>query len=172
MKKLIIFTMICCCVSVIKAQENAIFTVKVNSDTVNLDNAFEVAFTVEGNATKFQQPAFEHFEVIYQNQSTQLNMTNGEMKQSKTYTFGLQAKEEGTFVIEAAKVTINGAVYQTDFLKIVVDNDFVMPEKPVQEEFFDPFRNFGFPSVPKYPQTPKVPKKPAEKEKDRKVYKI
>ncbi len=138
-------------------------SVRISSDTVNLENTFEIIFTVEGGQVKdFQRPDFKNFEVIYQNQSTEMNLTNGEMKQTVRYTFGLKATKEGSFAIEKASVTIKEKRYYTDFLKVVVDANYVSSEvsKAKEEDFWNPFD-----STPK--PTPKTPQK-----KERKIYKI
>jgi hypothetical protein len=151
--------------------QDAKLTMQVSSDTVNLETPFEVTFTIEGqNAGVFQQPEFEDFIVVYQNQSTQMNITNGEMKKSVSYTYGLQAKENGSFAIEKASLNVDGTMLYTDFTKVVVDENYVpkaQPKNEMQMEFRNPFENFFGPDM--FPQPEAKPKK---KKSDRKVYKI
>jgi len=141
------------------------FTVTTNSDSTNLDATFEVKFTIDGGqGTAFQQPEFNDFDIVYQNQSTQMNITNGEMQQKVSYTFGLRAKAIGTYVIEKASVEIEGKMYATDFVKIVVDENYIPKSAPKSNNnFWSPFGDF--------PQSGS-PKPKAKPKKKRKVYKI
>jgi hypothetical protein len=128
--------------------QTANFNVTVSSDTVNLSGIFEVIFTIEGENTKsFQQPIFFDFEVIYKNQSTQMNITNSNIQRTISYTFGLRAKATGSFVIEKATVDINALTYSTDFFKIVVDENYVPKDLPKEAkiDFWNPFGNFPKP---------------------------
>lgn len=144
------------------------FAAILSSDTVNLESAFEITFKVEGSkAQHFEQPAFSDFDVVYQNQSTQMSVTNGEMTQSISYIFGLKAKEEGSFAIDKASVEIDGTTYYTKFVKVVVDKNFV-PKTSSQNNsnFWNPFGDFPNPNS----QKPKEPQK--KQKKKRKIYKI
>jgi hypothetical protein len=140
------------------------FSVTVSSDTVNLYTILEVIFTVQGEQSNgFQQPSFLDFETIYKNQSTQISITNGKVTRTVSYTFGLKAKEVGSFVIEKATVEIDASTYSTDFLKIVVNESYVPKVLPKEAEtdFWNPFGNF--------PKPEEVTPKPKKK---RNVYKI
>ncbi len=152
--------------------QDAKFTIEVNSDTVNLVSPFEVTFTIEGqDISAFQQPEFADFMVVYQNQSTQMQITNGEMKKSISYTFGLKAKENGSFVIEKASVNVAGTMLYTDFTKVVVDENYIPKAQPKNEmrmEFRNPFDDFFGPDM--FPKPESTPKK--KKKTKRKVYKI
>lgn len=144
------------------------FTTILSSDTTNLESTFEITFKVEGaKAESFIQPEFLDFDVVYQNQSTQMSITNGEMTQSVSYVFGLKAREEGSFVIEKASVTIDGIAYYTDFVKVVVDENYTPKSIPRNKaNFWNPFDDFPHPTIPK-------PKEPTQKTmKKRKIYKI
>lgn len=170
----------------IVAQEDIAFTVSLSSDTVNLEQPFEVTFTINAkDASNFERPAFDGFELAYgPNQSTQMSIINGDMTQKRSYTFGLQALEEGTFVLSPASITINGTVIKTDFTKIVVDSNYVpKSRKRGGDSFFDQFRmDFSFPDL----EDMRMPRRrkrddskkdePAQKnkksKKKRKVYKI
>lgn len=139
------------------------FTATVSSDTVNLSNVFEVVFTIEGERSRnFQQPEFLSFDMIYNNQSIQMNITNGESKRTVSHTFGLKAKEEGYFVIEKATVEIKGIDYSTDFIRITVDESYTPKALPKGKmDFWNPFE--------KFPKQEEV--KPKTKKKQ-KIYKI
>lgn len=167
MKKLILYTLgIFFSMNLMAQTPN--FTAVLSSDTTNLSSTFEITFTVEGaKSNTFQQPEFSDFDIVYQNQSTNVTITNGEMTQSVSYVFGLKAKEEGSFAIEKASVQIEGQTYYTDYVKVVVDENYT-PKKKAQNEAnlwnpFDDFPGFNRPA----------PKEKIEKtKKKRKIYKI
>ncbi|MFK7946007.1 MAG: BatD family protein [Saprospiraceae bacterium] len=144
------------------------FTAVLSSDTTNLASTFELTFKIEGKKNEsFIEPEFSDFDVVYQNQSTQMSITNGEMTQSVSYVFGLKAKEEGSFAIEKASVQIDGTIYYTDYIKVVVDENYVPKSKPRNNtNFWNPFEDFPSQTIPK----PKEPTKKAKKK--RKIYKI
>lgn len=162
MKRIVLLSLLIGITYIASAQS---FEATLSSDTTNLTSTIEVIFTVkDGKSTNFQQPEFLDFEVLYQNQSTQMNITNGEVKQSVSYTFGLRAKEEGSFVVEKASVEIDGEMYYTDFVKVVVDENFVPKAAPKNENnFWNPFGDFPKPDSQKPKEQPK---------KKRKIYKI
>lgn len=147
MKQILFFSLMIG-VSYFSTAQTPSFNVTVSSDTVNLSRVFEVTFAIEGeNVKTFQEPEFLNFEVVYKNQSTQMNITNGSVKRTISYTFGLKAKETGSFVIEKATVEIDASTYSTDFLKIVVDENYVPKDIPEKTEidFWNPFGDFSRP---------------------------
>lgn len=147
MKQILIFSLMIG-VSYFSTAQTPNFNVTISSDTVNLSSIFEVTFTAEGKSTKmFQEPEFLDFEVVYKNQSTQMNVTNGNVKRTISYTFGLKAKEVGSFVIEKATVEIDASTYSTDFLKVVVDENYIPKDLPkeVEIDFWNPFGDFSKP---------------------------
>jgi hypothetical protein len=167
--------------------QKATFSIEFGSDTINPSTPFEVVFLVAGgNASNFKAPEFKDFEVLYRNQSSQMNFINGEMNQSIRYIFGLKARTTGSLVIEQASVQVKGQTLYTDFVKVVADENYVSQERPRQnarspfdggfDDFFgrqplpqspleDYFNDFFDRSVPEKSPTP-------QKKKDRQVYKI
>ena len=143
------------------------FTASLSSDTTNLESTFEITFKVEGDKVQsFEPPEFSDFDIIYQNQSTQMSIINGEMTQSVSYIFGLKAKELGSFAIEKASVQIEKMTYYTDFVKIVVDENYIPKTFPKNNtNRWNPFEDF--PSLNN--QQPK--EQPTKTKTKRKVYK-
>ena len=144
------------------------FTAILSSDTTNLESTFEITFKIEGaEAQSFEEPEFSDFDVIYQNQSTQMSIMNGEMTQSISYVFGLKAREEGSFAIEKASVQIDGTTYYTDYVKVVVDENYIPKKQPKNDSnFWNPFGEF--PDM----NRPELKKEPKKTKKKRKIYKI
>lgn len=101
------------------------FNATVNNSTVGLNNQFEVDFTFKGkniNGVKnFIPPGFANFLVLSgPNQSTSMQIINGAVSGSLTYSFILQPKNIGKFRIGIASVEYNGTTYKSSPLEINV----------------------------------------------------
>lgn len=104
MKKLIIsLSCFCFFVSLSTAQDFK-FEVSISSDTVLMDNHFELRFSVE-NAKQgnFEGPAFENFDLVGgPNYSSSMTIINGDMSQSTTYTYFLKPITPGDYTLGPA----------------------------------------------------------------------
>lgn len=97
------------------------FTASVNNTTVAAGEQFQLIYSVNGNATRFQAPAFRDFSLLMgPSQSMSTQIINGSFSQSVSYTYILIAQKEGTFEITPASVEVNGKKYQSNALKIIV----------------------------------------------------
>lgn len=86
------------------------FTTKVNNTTVGLDEPFQVQFTLE-NASQvsgFRPPEFKGFQVLSQSQYNSTNVVNGQMSQSVSFIYVLQADAVGRYTIAGASARVNG----------------------------------------------------------------
>lgn len=89
--------------------------------TVSVGERFQVSFALNNNGSGFKAPSFTGFEILSgPNQSTSMQFVNGNMSQSLTYSFVLQATKEGTFTIAPAKIKVNGTEIESNELKITV----------------------------------------------------
>lgn len=92
-----------------------------SKSTVAVGERFQVAFELNTNGTGFKAPSFAGFDILSgPNQSTSMQFINGNMSQSLTYSFVLQATKEGTFTIPGAKIKVNGTEIESNELKITV----------------------------------------------------
>jgi len=98
------------------AQQQLVFTVEVNNDSVLLGNSISVVFSLKnGQAEDFVFPAFEGFQLLAgPNTSTQMSIVNGAMSQRANYTFFLEPQEVGDFYIEPASVKVGDSYLETD----------------------------------------------------------
>jgi hypothetical protein len=97
------------------------FHTKVSGDTLLMGNYLEVTFTLENTTGKIEPPSFESFELINgPAQSSSVSIINGNMTQHHSYTYILQAKEEGIFLIDPAIAFVGEEVIKTDPIQIVV----------------------------------------------------
>jgi hypothetical protein len=112
------------------------FTASVNETTVADNERFQVSFTFSGksinNLSKFTPPSFENFMVLSgPNQSTSIQIINGAQSASLNYSFVVQAKGVGTFIIGNASIEQGGNTYKTDPIKINVVKG---KDKPQQQK--------------------------------------
>ena len=125
MKKLIayIFLIIGLFLPAISAQS---FTASVDNTTVGLNDRFQVTFTFEGtdvnNLSGFNAPDFAGFMVLSgPNQSTSMQIINGSVSASLSYSFYLQPKNLGRYTIGSASIKYKGTPYKTDPIGIQVE---------------------------------------------------
>lgn len=99
------------------------FTASVDSTQVPLGDYFQITFTLEGKSggKNFQPPSFHDFDVLSgPNQSTSVQITNGAMSSSISYTYVLQPRKEGTFTIDPAMIEAGGQKLETRQITIEV----------------------------------------------------
>ena len=96
-------------------------TASVNQTDVTTGVPFEVRFTVNGQAEKFQPPAFEDLRVVSgPNQSTSMRSINGKTTVSMSLGYRLVAEKAGEYTIQPAEVEANGKTYRSKALTITV----------------------------------------------------
>lgn len=93
--------------------------------TVGSGQQFAVTFTVNAAASSLKAPSFRGFSVLSgpnQSSSSSMQIINGRMSQSVSYSFTyyLQAGNEGSYPISPAKITVDGKTYETESFTIKV----------------------------------------------------
>jgi hypothetical protein len=119
----------------ISAQE---FTASVRETTVADNERFQVSFTFSGksinNLSKFTPPSFENFLILSgPNQSTSIQIINGEQSASLTYNYVVQAKSVGTFTIGSASIEQEGNTHKTEPIKITIVKGADKPKQQQQQ---------------------------------------
>lgn len=159
---------------IIEAQERS-FELVV-ADSVGLEGAFQVEFRLKNaRGDRFQAPDFdENFEQLgAPSQSYNTSYINGKVTRELIYTFRLQAKELGTFVIEPATIIVDEEVLESAWKKIVVAEGISNKNLSSRRSLFG---NWGQLPRIKKPQRPNqtLPKEelPQKKKKKRKTYKM
>ncbi len=114
------------------------FQASVSNTKVGLNERLEVSFTFSGediNSLKnFNAPDFNGFHVLSgPNQSTSMQIINGAVSASKTLSYILQPKNEGTFTISSASIDFKGNVLKTNSIKIEVVKGNVTPNRSGNE---------------------------------------
>ncbi|MCX6231362.1 MAG: BatD family protein [Bacteroidetes bacterium] len=124
MKRIIFFILLITGLIYTSKAEDVRFTASAPS-TVGSGQQFAVTFSVNAAGSSFSGPNFKGFSVLSgpnQSSSTSMQFINGNMTQSVSYSFTyyLQAGNEGTFTIGPAKITIGGKTYESNALTVKV----------------------------------------------------
>ena len=81
------------------------FTASANPQSVGVGDQLQVTFTLNANGRNFRAPQFQDFNVLMgPSQSTQMQVINGSVSQTLSFTYILQAIKEGTFKIGSAEI--------------------------------------------------------------------
>ena len=97
------------------------FTASVNRNPIGTNEQFSITFTINAQASNFQAPSFKDFNILSgPNQSTSMQFINGNMSQSVSFTYYLQAKSEGTYRIDPATIEVNGVKIKSNALTLNV----------------------------------------------------
>ncbi len=101
------------------------FEASVDNTSVGQNERFQVYFTFSNadinKASNFIPPSFEGFRILSgPNQSSNMQIINGKVSGSLTYSYILQTQEMGSFAIGSASINCEGKNYTTETLNIKV----------------------------------------------------
>ena len=100
------------------------FTANVSSSAVDVGEQFEITFSLNATGKNFRPPTFIDFNVmIGPNQSTQMQIINGSVSQTSSYTYVLQAVKEGTFKIGSAEIISGNTKVVSNPVTIIVSKN-------------------------------------------------
>ena len=124
-KRIILFLMLC--PLWLWAQDDPTLTVS-SKKQVMVGERFQVVFEANAEGKNFQAPSFEGFTVVggpFTSSSSSFSMVNGSMSHTVrcTYTFALQAYQEGTFHVGSATLTVKGKKVSSEPFDIKVIPD-------------------------------------------------
>jgi len=123
------------------------FVASVSKNSLGINERLRVDFAMNDEGDNFNPPPFEGFRIVGgPNQSVSYQWINGRKSFEKTYSYFLQPTKKGTFIIKQATIEINGQVYKTNPIKVIVGN-------AVAEER-DPYDPYGNPYYQQQRQTP------------------
>ncbi len=111
--------------------------------SVAVNQAFQLNVTLENaNGSNPRLGAIPDFQVVGgPNSSTSMQWVNGNVTQSVTYSYVLKPKQEGTFKIGKASITVNGVNMESNELNIAVGK--AVAQQQQQQRAYDPFDPFG-----------------------------
>ena len=109
------------------AQDDPTLTVSTKKQ-VMVGERFQGVFEANAEGKNFQAPSFEGFTVVggpFTSSSSSFSMVNGSMSHTVrcTYTFALQAYQEGTFHVGSATLTVKGKKVSSEPFDIKVIPD-------------------------------------------------
>jgi hypothetical protein len=101
--------------------EDTQFTASASNTTVGVGDQIQITFQLQGSGKNFQAPNFADFNVLMgPSQSTSMQIMNGSMSQSISYTYVIQAVKEGVFKIPSASIESEGKHIVSNSLTINV----------------------------------------------------
>jgi hypothetical protein len=110
-------------------------SVTVSRNPVAVGEQFQVTFSLNANGSGFTGPSFDDFIVLGgPNASTSIQIINGAMSQTQTYSYYLRAKAEGNFRIGPASITSNGRVFESPPFSITVVKGSPQAAQPREPE--------------------------------------
>lgn len=110
------------------------FSATVDKTTVGQYEQFQVYFTFDGgdvnSLSNFRAPAFGGFQILSgPNQSSSMQIINGKVSGSITYSYILQPTNIGNYTIGSASVAYSGRTYSTNSLSIKVEKGTPQQQK-------------------------------------------
>jgi hypothetical protein len=95
--------------------------VSLSARQVQVGQMFEVRFTANGNISSFSPPSFKDFEVAGgPNQSSSIQIINGNFSQSQSISYYLYARKEGKYTIGPATAVVDGQKVSSPSLAVDV----------------------------------------------------
>jgi len=97
------------------------FVASASSTTVAIGEQIQITFELSGDGRNFQAPNFANFSVLSgPSQSSSMQVYNGSVSQSLSFTYIIQSTKEGVFKIGPAYIEANGKKVQSNILTITV----------------------------------------------------
>jgi len=115
------------------AQGDISLSIEVSADTIYMENAFKVQYTVKnGSASGFKNPVFKDFQLLQgPSRSSQMSFINGTRSSEESYTYYFKPNKKGSFNIPPFETEIDGQTYTSNSpIVIVVDNPDGLHQDP------------------------------------------
>jgi tetratricopeptide (TPR) repeat protein len=129
-------------------------TASVSSDTVGIQDQFQVSVTVTGkDSGDAENPRFSRmqgFKVVSgPSIGTQFQWVNGKSSSSKSFVYILIPEKEGQFTIDPVEVRVGGKIFKTQPLQVrVTSAPSNPPPAPQRQRPFAPFDPFDDETAP------------------------
>ena len=110
----------------------------VSKTKLGLNERLRVDFVMNQNGDNFSPPDFENFQIIGgPNQSIKTSYVNGERSFSKTYSYFLQPLKKGSIRIKQASVEIDGELYKSLPIEVLITDSVSQPSESVTQYYND-----------------------------------
>ncbi len=104
------------------AQGSISLNIDVSADTIYMENAFRVKYTVNnGSANGFQIPKLKDFQLLQgPSRSSQMSYINGARSSEESLTYYFKPDKKGSFKLAPFELEIDGKKYTSNNPKIIV----------------------------------------------------
>jgi hypothetical protein len=110
-------------------------SVSVSKNPVAVGEQFQLTFTLNATGSNFEGPPLNDFFVLSgPNQSSSIQIINGNISHSLSFTYILQAKAEGQYKIGSASVISNGKKLESPPFTLTVVKGQTPPSQPGQAQ--------------------------------------
>ena len=121
-------------ISVSAAAQDVSLTASVDKNTVAIGEQFSLVYTLNGGGMgggkNFKLPDLSKFMVISgPSQSSNVQIINGSVSSSVTYSYEVQPREVGTFTIGPASIETGGKQYSSQPVQIIVVKGSAKPKQ-------------------------------------------
>lgn len=107
------------------------FEAKVSKNTLGVNERLRIDFEMNQDGDNFAPPSFQDFTVVGgPNTSVSNYWSNGKRSFTKTYSYFLSPKKQGSFTVKQAQIEIDGQVYKTFPIIIKVTKAIEKPKDP------------------------------------------
>ena len=114
---------------ILSAQVN--FRANLSKSSLGINERVRVDFIIDKDGDNFTPPEFENFRIVAgPSQSIKNSWINGKRSYSKTYTYFLSPIKKGNFTIGQASVEVDGEIYKTMTLNVVITTAVDKPANP------------------------------------------
>lgn len=128
----IVFFVLSCGITQAQVQ----FEAKVSKKKLGINERLRVDFIMNQDGDNFNPPSFEGFRVVGgPNQSISNSYINGKRSYSKTYSYFLSPKSKGKFTINQATIEIEGEIYKTLPIYVVITSAVDKPKDENDAEY-------------------------------------
>lgn len=116
--KFILSVLLIACFGVALGQQ---FETQLSANQIELGQRLKVSYVLNEKGTNFRGPKFNGFQILSgPNQSTSMQIINGNVSSSITFSYILQAVQVGTFKINGAQIESNGKTLTSNTLNVTV----------------------------------------------------
>jgi len=111
------------------------FEAKVSKKKLGQNERLRVDFKMNKDGDNFNPPSFANFNVVMgPNTSVSNSWLNGVRSYAKTYSYFLLPKRQGTLKIGEASIEIEGKIYKTDPVSVLVTAPVKRPNDPYNRD--------------------------------------
>lgn len=116
------------------------FIAQVNKKNVAVGEVFQVSYTISDHGTNFKAPSLSEFDIYSgPNQSTSIQLINGQMSQSFTLSYLIAARKEGKITIGPASINVGGNRIESNSITVEVTKANAQAQKQQQQQNNNPW---------------------------------